>query len=220
VAESRVFRDAGEAAVAAAEAALAAGGLVVFPTDTVFGLAAHPAVPMATHRVFAAKQRTRELTLPVLVADVERARDVAVFDDRAEALAATYWPGAVTLVLPRTKLSRGWDLGEEVSSVGVRMPDHSVARSVLERTGPLAVTSANRSGDPTPGDCEGVVRALGDTVAIYLCGGSAPGGVASTVVDLTGAEARVLRSGALPPGEIESALPEGSRTEGAPEGLG
>ena len=208
VAEPQIFREAGEVSLEAAAVALAAGGLIVFPTDTVFGLAGDPAVSGATDAIFVAKERPRELTLPVLVPDVERAREVAVFDERAEALAATYWPGALTLVLPRTARSGGWDLGEEVSSVGVRMPDHPVARSLLVRTGPLAVTSANRSGEPTAEHCDGVVDALGNSVAVYLCGGPSPGGVASTVVDLTGTEARVLRTGTVPPAEIESSLRE------------
>lgn len=206
MAESRVFREVGDDAVDAAEAALAAGLLVVFPTDTVFGLAADPAAPGATRSIFAAKQRSRELTLPVLVPDVERVRDVAVFDERAEELAEAYWPGAVTLVLPRTRLSSGWDLGEERASVGVRMPDHPVALSLLRRTGPLAVTSANRSGEPTPSGCDGVHHVLGDVVAVYLCDAVPPSGVASTVVDLTGSEARLIRSGAIPGAEIESLL--------------
>lgn len=209
MAEPRIFRDAGDEGLEAANAALTGGRLVVFPTDTVYGLAAHTSVRGATRSLFDAKQRPRELTLPVLVPDVERGREVAVFDPRAEALAERYWPGALTLVLPRTPLSRAWDLGEDRASVGVRMPHHPVARSLLERTGPLAVTSANRSGDPTPADCDGVVGMLGDAVAVYLCGGLPAGGVASTVVDLTGAEARVLRTGAVPGVDIERALREG-----------
>lgn len=203
---AEIFRDEGGAWLDAAEAALAAGGLVVFPTDTVYGLAAHPGVEGATRAVFAAKRRPRELTLPILVADVPQARLVAALDERAEELAARYWPGPLTVVLPRTEASRSWDLGREAASVGVRVPDHPVALTLLRRTGPLAATSANVSGEPTPDDCDGVRAALGDAVAVYLCWGSAPGGRASTVVDLTAGEPRVTRAGAIAASDLRSVL--------------
>lgn len=200
--------DAGE--LDAAVAALAAGGLVVFPTDTVFGLAARPDVEGATDAIFEAKQRPRSLTLPILVADGTSAWEVAERDGRAARLAAAHWPGPLTLVLRRTAQSSGWQLGDEGGTVGVRVPDHPIALELLRRTGPLAVTSANRSGEPTPDDCAGVRSALGDAVAVYLCAGSAPRGTASTVADLTGAEARVLREGALPSAELLAMLDRGA----------
>ena len=206
--EPPVFTDAGEASLDAARAALAAGHLVTFPTDTVFGLAADPDVEGATRLVFATKRRARALTLPVLVADPEQARTVAILDARAERLAATFWPGALTLVLPRTEACREWDLGEERASVAVRIPDHPVAAALLERTGPLAVTSANISGEPTPPECEGLFETFGDSVAAYLCWGPAPAGRASTVIDLTGHQARVQRSGDVSAEELGSVLGE------------
>lgn len=202
---AEIFREEG-AGLDAAGAALAAGGLVVFPTDTVYGLAAHPAVEGATRAVFAAKRRSIELTLPILVVDVAQARLVAVLDERAEALAARYWPGPLTLVLPRTEVSASWDLGREAASVGVRVPGHPAALSLLRRTGPLATSSANVSGEPAPDDCDGVLVALGDAVAVYLCWGSAPGGRASTVVDLTAGEPRVTRAGAIAASDLRAVL--------------
>lgn len=193
-----------ETGLHAAELALAAGELVVFPTDTVYGLAAHPDVPGATERIFEAKGRPRTLTLPVLIPDIEQATRVAVFDARGEALAKRFWPGALTIVVPRTELAAGWELGEEEGTVGVRMPAHEDALALLRRTGPLAVTSANRSGEPTPTTCEGVREALGDSVTVYLCGGSTSN-TPSTVVDLTGAEPRVLRDGAIRSEEVLAA---------------
>lgn len=184
-------------ALAAAEAALSRGGVVVLPTDTVYGVGARPDVPEATSRLFAAKRRPRELTLPVLVAGVDDAARVASVDDRARSLAERFWPGPLTLVLPRTEWSRGWDLGSHRETVGIRVPAHPVALALLRRTGPLAVTSANRSGEDTPPTCRGVRAALGEAVDVYLCAGSA-GGVASTVVDLTGGEPALLRAGGLP----------------------
>lgn len=195
-----------EEALAAAERALAAGGCVVVPTDTVYGLAARPDVPEATRRVFALKRRPRGLTLPVLVATAEEAARVATMDGRAWALAERFWPGPLTLVLPRAEPALSWDLGEEGATVGVRVPADPVAAALLSRTGPLAVTSANRSGEPTPATCEGVRRALGDGVAVYVGAAVPLAGAASTVVDLVGREPRVLRRGALPPEEVTAAL--------------
>jgi L-threonylcarbamoyladenylate synthase len=198
-------RTAVAGAVAAASAALDRGQIAVIPTDTVYGVAGRPDVPGATQRIFEAKRRPRGLTLPVLAAGVADAEAVAAFDDRARALAARFWPGGVTLVLTRSEAALAWDLGDERGSVGVRVPDHPVARTLLERTGPLATTSANVSGRPTPSDCDGVRAALGEEVAVYLCTGTLTP-VPSTVVDLTGPEPRILRAGAVPSSAILGTL--------------
>ncbi len=189
----------------AAEAALA-GLLIVLPTDTVYGIGTRPDDPAATARLFEAKGRPRELALPVLVASREQAERIAAFDERARALAGRFWPGALSLVLPRTELSLPWALGEEPSTIAVRMPHHPLALALLARTGPLAVTSANRSGEPTPTTCEGLQEVFGDAVAVYLCQAEPLAGSPSTVVDLTGPEPRVLRAGALAEGELRAAL--------------
>jgi tRNA threonylcarbamoyl adenosine modification protein (Sua5/YciO/YrdC/YwlC family) len=206
VTEPLVFEQPGPAGIAAAAEALDRGQLVVFPTDTVFGLAARPEMPEATAAVFEAKSRPRDLTLPVLVASVEMARSVAEVDERAISLAARFWPGALTLVLPRTDRSRGWDLGASSETIAVRVPDHEVPRQLLLRSGPLATTSANRSGRETPSTCDGVRAELGDSVAVFLCGGDRPQGRASTVVDLTSSDVRLLRRGALSPEQVRRAL--------------
>ena len=201
--------DPGEA-LAAAEQALDRGELVVLPTDTVYGLAARPDAAGATHLLFEAKRRPRDLTLPVLVHDRPTAESVAAFDHRARVLADRFWPGGLTIVLPRARAARGWELGEESESIGVRVPAHDVALEVLERAGPLAVTSANRSGEPTPVECEGVQAALGDAVAVYLCAGRREG-QPSTLVDLTDREVRILRRGAIGAADVEAALRESGR---------
>ncbi len=188
----------------AVEAALA-GELIVLPTDTVYGIGTRPDDPAATARLFEAKGRPRDLELPVLVPNTAVAREVAAFDERAERLALTSWPGPLTIVLPRTDRSRAWDLGGDPATVGVRVPRHPLALAVLSRTGPLAVTSANRSGDPTPATCEGVVEVFGDLVAVYLCAEEPLAGPPSTVVDLAHGEPRVLRAGALDPTEVLAA---------------
>lgn len=187
-----------EPALKAAEEALSAGELVVFPTDTVYGVAASPDAPGATDRLFTAKRRSRGLTLPILAAAVEDAAAVAVFDARAWTLGGHFWPGGLTMILPRAPRANDWDLGAEQQTVGVRIPNHPVALGLLARTGPLAVTSANRSGEPTSPTCGGIRASLGDTVAVYLCAGSTCGDIPSTVVDLTGPEPQVLREGAVP----------------------
>jgi L-threonylcarbamoyladenylate synthase len=189
-----------------AAAAVARGDLVVMPTETVFGLGARPDLREAIARVFEAKQRPRILTLAILAHDPGQAESVAAFDGRARVIAERFWPGPVTLVLPRTEASESWDLGAETSTVGVRVPDHPVAAALLAVTGPLAVTSANRSGEPPPPDCDGVRAAFGDAVTVYLCGGPAPVGVASTIVDLSGPEPGILRPGAVPFEDILDAL--------------
>lgn len=194
-----------EAALATAEEALDRGELVVLPTDTVYGLAARPDLVEATGRLFRAKARPRGQTLPVLTATTEEARPVGSLGRQAARLAERFWPGGLTLVVPRRPAAASWDLGEERATVALRVPDHPVAQALLARTGPLAVTSANRSGMPTPTDCDGVRRELGDAVAVYLCAGTFTP-VPSTIVDLTGSEPRVLRAGALAPDEVLDAL--------------
>ncbi|HXF73529.1 MAG TPA: L-threonylcarbamoyladenylate synthase [Actinomycetota bacterium] len=189
-------------AVEEAAAAALAGRLIVLPTDTVYGIGTRPDDPAATARLFEAKGRPRDLELPVLVPSAGAAREVAGFDERAERLALAFWPGPLTIVLPRTDRSAGWDLGGDPATVGVRVPRHPLALAVLSRTGPLAVTSANRSGEPTPATCDGVVEVFGDLVAVYLCADEPLGGPPSTVVDLSHGEPRVLRAGALDPEEV------------------
>jgi L-threonylcarbamoyladenylate synthase len=189
-----------------AVAAALRGELIVFPTDTVYGIGALPDDRLGLSRLFEAKLRPRELTLPVLVPTVAAAREVAAFDDRAERLAGRWWPGALTIVLPRLERSRGWDLGGATDTVGVRMPHDPMALALLAGTGPLAVTSANRSGDPTPTMCDEIVEAFGDLVSVYLCRDEPLVGAPSTVIDLAGEVPRVLREGAIPLLELELAL--------------
>jgi tRNA threonylcarbamoyl adenosine modification protein (Sua5/YciO/YrdC/YwlC family) len=189
-------------AIEDAAAAVRKGELIVLPTDTVHGLAARPDDPIATARIFDAKRRTRDLSLPILVPSLEAARIVARFDDRADRVASALWPGALTLILPRAEATRAWELGEDIDSIGVRLPRHALALALLELTGPLAVTSANLSGDPPAGTCDELYASFGDQVAVYLCRDEMSQGVASTVLDMAHGEARLLRRGALDVDEI------------------
>ncbi|HMC81129.1 MAG TPA: L-threonylcarbamoyladenylate synthase [Acidimicrobiia bacterium] len=188
----------------AAEAA-SGGGLIVLPTDTVYGIGARLDRPAALAALFGTKGRPRSLPLPVLVDGVDRARTLGVFEGAAERLAAAFWPGPLTIVVPRRESLRA-DIGGDGTTVGVRVPDHAGVRALLELTGPLATTSANRSGEPTPSTVEGVAGVFGDAVAVYLDGGTARGGAPSTVVLVAGSTVTSLREGALAFPDILRAL--------------
>jgi len=196
-----------EGAVADAAAAARRGELIVLPTDTVYGIGTRPDDPAATARVFAAKRRARDLELPVLVASTAEARELTAFDDRAERVAEAHWPGPLTIVLPRDAAASAWDLGGDPATVGVRAPRHPLALAVLQETGPLAVTSANRSGEPPATTCDELHATFGDDVSVYLCEDAALGGAASTVLDLAHGPARVLRDGSVSRAALAALLP-------------
>jgi L-threonylcarbamoyladenylate synthase len=183
-----------------------AGRLIVIPTDTVYGVGTRPDRAEATARLFEAKRRPRELTLPILVASDEEATSVGVLDRRARGLVRRFWPGPLTVVVPRTERSQDWDLGGDAGTVGLRRPRHLLALAVLERTGPLAATSANLSGVPTPSTCDELVELFGDAVSVYLCQDQPLEGLPSTVVDLARGEPTILREGAVPGPDVLRAL--------------
>ena len=192
--------------VALAARAAHAGRLIALPTDTVYGIGTRPDDPLATSRIFEAKGRPRDLELPVLVPSTPAAREIAAFDERAEALSFRFWAGPLTIVLRRTAASRGWELGGDPETIGVRMPHHPLALAVLSLAGPLAVTSANRSGEPTAETCAGLTDVFGEAVDVYLCASEPLLGRPSTVVDLASGTWRVLRAGAVPDDELAEAL--------------
>ena len=136
------MRASTHAEVEAAARAAQTGALVVLPTDTVYGVGARPDDPAAIERLFKLKGRSEDVAVAVLVASLDAAVDIASHDDRAKRLARRVWPGAVTLVLPRTPRSANWALGGDSSTIGVRVPSHPIALDLLSRTGPLAVSSA------------------------------------------------------------------------------
>jgi tRNA threonylcarbamoyl adenosine modification protein (Sua5/YciO/YrdC/YwlC family) len=193
--------------VAEAADAARAGRLIVLPTDTVYGIGTRPDDPAATARLFEAKARPRGLELPILAATAAEARTLARFDARADRVAGACWPGALTLVLPRTEASAGWELGGDPATVGVRVPHHPLALAVLAATGPLAVTSANRSGARPARTCDELQAAFGDAVDVYLCQDEPLEGLASSVVDLAHGPARLLRAGSVASEVIERLLP-------------
>jgi L-threonylcarbamoyladenylate synthase len=187
-------------AVASAATAIRSGRLVVFPTETVYGLAARPDDEGATRRVFEAKRRQPGLALPVLAVSMDHAFDLARATDEARSVAARFWPGPLTLVLPRTERSSPWYLGERPHSIGVRVPDHAISAALLRATGPLAVTSANVSGMDPLLEGTALVDTFREAVAVYL---QLPPGVRpsgqrpSTVVDMTGSDPAVVREGPI-----------------------
>jgi len=190
---------------AAADAVLR-GDLVVLPTDTVYGVATRPDDPAATARLFEAKRRPRALELPILVVSRVQAETVGDLQGDARVLAERFWPGALTIVVRRSPATRGWDLGGNPETVGLRVPNNPTALALLERTGPLAVTSANLSGSRTPARCSEIAEIFGDSVAVALCADDEPAGTSSTVVDCTGSLHTVLRSGAIEEAQIVQVL--------------
>ncbi|MCR6031662.1 threonylcarbamoyl-AMP synthase [Nocardioides sp. zg-579] len=189
--------EAREAAVEAATLAVQRGELVVLPTDTVYGIAADAFDPDAVRDLLDAKGRGRDMPPPVLISSPTTLDALAVrVPGYARALVERFWPGPLTLVCHQ-QTSLQWDLGDTRGTVAVRMPDHPVALEVLERTGPLAVSSANLSGMPAATDAEQAEEMLGEEVAVVVDAGESPGGEASTIVDCTGDQGRILRRGAL-----------------------
>lgn len=174
--------------------ALGRGEVVGVPTDTVYGIAADAFRRDAVALLFRVKRRPGIKPIPILASGVDQAAAVAVLGPAARRAAARHWPGGLTLVVPRAPGLPEWIGDAERDTVGVRVPDHPVILALLAAYGPLAVTSANRSGTMPPADDAGARAALGPDVAVYLPGSGAGRG-ASTVVDLTGPEPRVLREG-------------------------
>jgi L-threonylcarbamoyladenylate synthase len=185
------------AGLAEAAASLRKGDLAVIPTDTVYGLAADAFSPPAVVGLLAAKGRDRQMPPPVLVGTVRAATAlVENLDASGKDLIDEFWPGALTLVL-RANRSLIWDLGDTKGTVAVRMPLHELALELLKETGPLAVSSANRSGSPPATTAAEAEAQLGEAVAVYLDGGPCAGDVPSTIVDLTGPVPKLLRAGAI-----------------------
>lgn len=200
--------EARAAGLDAAAAALSTGRLVLLPTDTVYGVAADAFTPSAVTSLLAAKNRGRTMPVPVLIGEASTlAGLVTDLPATATALAQSFWPGGLTLVVEHAP-SLAWDLGDAEGTVAVRLPDDDLTRDLLRRTGPLAVSSANRSGRPAATTAQEAAAQLGEHVAVVLDGGPRSNSAASTIVDCTGAVPRVLRIGAIPVERLRDAVPE------------
>jgi len=205
-----------------AKAALGRKELAVIPTDTVYGLACDAFSHEGVTKLLAAKGRDRQAPPPVLIGNAAALEGLAQeVPQLARKLAETFWPGALTMIL-KSQPSLTWDLGETKGTVALRMPDHKIALALLQETGPLAVSSANLTGEPAAITCQQAEIALGSKVKVYLDGGASPKGEASTIVDMTGlvdtvsesgelvttGKARIVRRGALSQQKLASVLGE------------
>jgi tRNA threonylcarbamoyl adenosine modification protein (Sua5/YciO/YrdC/YwlC family) len=210
--------DAREAGLAAAVAAVRRGLLVVLPTDTVYGIGADAFDAEAVQRLLDAKGRGRDMPPPVLISAATTLDALATeVPGWARGLIEEYWPGPLTLVC-RQQPSLRWDLGETRGTVAVRMPQHQSALDLLGRTGPLAVSSANLSGEPAATDADEAERMLGDSVEVVLDDGPSPGSAASTIVDCTGTRPWILREGAIAAAELAPVLEAlGTELEAGPD---
>ena len=209
-----------EAAFTAAAGAVAAGEVIVLPTDTVYGVGADATSGAAVQRLLDAKQRGRDFPPPVLVAEAAMVRALATdLDDRLDGLADAFWPGALTLVL-KARHTLKMDLGDRGDTIAVRVPDHDFTRALLRRTGPLAVSSANVHGQEAALTIADAVAQLGDACSVYLDAGPMGGPVPSTIIDLTGPQARVLRAGRITAAQLNEAVPGLVADEAEPEASG
>jgi L-threonylcarbamoyladenylate synthase len=198
--------DERESAIEAAAQAVQQGLLVVLPTDTVYGVGADAFDHVAVQALLDAKGRGRDMPPPVLISSATTldalARGLPAY---VAALTEAFWPGPLTLVCEQQP-SLTWDLGETRGTVAVRMPDHEIALALLERTGPLAVSSANLSGLPAATEAEAAEGMLGESVEVLLDGGPSPKGESSTILDVRASQPRLLRLGALSVAELNDVI--------------
>jgi L-threonylcarbamoyladenylate synthase len=209
----RVLIDARQpaaAALAEAVAVLLSGGVVAVPTDTLYGLAADPFSTAAIARVFAVKGRPAQRAMPLVAADVDQVvSQIGPLSELAQRLAAKYWPGPLTLLVERPR-SIPPDVAGGRNEIGVRVPAHAVTRELCRACArPLTATSANLSGEPPSSDPDQIERAFGDGVDLLLDAGRTPGGAPSTIVDVTGRDARLVRPGAIAWDDVQACMQRG-----------
>jgi L-threonylcarbamoyladenylate synthase len=194
-----------EAAIDAVFAALREGGVVVVPTDTVYGLMCLPGFDQATRSIFAMKQRPADRRLPIIVADAEQARGELPlrWTAPADVLASAFWPGALTIACGTQAPLPGWLAGRD--EVAVRAPAHGLVQGLARRAGPLLMTSANRHGAPTPNSVHDVLADLAGPPALAVDGGRLTG-ASSTLVNTNLPAPEIEREGAIPAFEIEAIL--------------
>jgi tRNA threonylcarbamoyl adenosine modification protein (Sua5/YciO/YrdC/YwlC family) len=194
--------------IAAAIEAVKNGELVVLPTDTVYGLGADAFTPYAVTALLDAKGRGRHMPPPVLVGSRHTLDGLVItLPQAARDLVEAFWPGALTIIVEHSP-SLQWDLGDAGGTVAVRMPLHPVALEVLQETGPMAVSSANKTGQPAAVTAEEARDQLGYSVRAYLEAGPCPDPVPSTIVDLTTHIPRILREGAIPLEKLRDVVPD------------
>ena len=196
-----------DAGRAAAIDVLRSGGIVAVPTDTVYGIAVALETPDGVDRLFRVKQRPPDKGIALLLDTAGQAALVGTMGPAATALADAFWPGGLTLVLPRRPdVALPEALTGGAPTIGVRVPDHDAPRALARALGPLPTTSANISGQPEARDADEIVDQLGQAIELVLDGGAAAGGPASTVIDCSGTEAGVLRAGAVSVDRVAAVL--------------
>ncbi len=195
-------------AIAAARSAVTAGECVVLPTDTVYGIGANALDAQAVQGLLDAKHRGRDMPPPVLIAEPALLASLtAEISEEAQALADAFWPGALTLIV-RAQHALRMDLGDRGQTIAVRVPDHDFTRTLLRRTGPLAVSSANVSGQSAALSTEQALEQLGDSVAVYLDDGVCDNQTPSTIIDVSSGGAVVLRMGRLELEQLREVVPD------------
>jgi tRNA threonylcarbamoyl adenosine modification protein (Sua5/YciO/YrdC/YwlC family) len=194
--------------ISSAARAVSSGQLVVLPTDTLYGIGADAFDSRAVAALLAAKERGRDMPVPVLIGAWETLEGlVSYVPPTMRSLVEAFWPGGLTLIVTHAP-SLEWDLGDARGTVAVRMPLHPVALELLAETGPMAVSSANKSGHPPAATMAEAQDQLGETVDIYLDGGTCPAGVASTIVDVTSEVPHVVRHGAVDLAALREVVPQ------------
>ena len=183
------------------------GGVVALPTDTVYGIAVSLATPGGIERLYRVKERPLDKAVMLLLDDAAQAAGAGLITPAAASLAAAFWPGGLTLIVPqRPDVPLPAVLTGGSATIGLRVPDHHAPRTLARSVGPLPTTSANRSGVPEATDAAGVLEQLGDAIDLVLDGGPAAGGLPSTVVDCSGPQPTILRVGAVPPESVAEVL--------------
>ncbi len=191
-------------AIPTAKRIITSGGLIAFPTDTIYGVAADAFNPLGIEAIYEAKGRPDDKALPVLIGDFSQLDSLILRrDERLNRITAAFWPGPLTLVLQKN--ARVPEALSPYETIGVRMPNLSFTLGLITEIGPLATTSANLSGGPNPVDAEGVLSQLNGRIDLLLDGGPTPGPTASTVADLTGPDIKILRPGPISLADLQSA---------------
>ena len=211
--ERKIVPAAARTSVEDAVRLLRQGGLVCYPTDTVYGIGAAAGDEAAVRRLFAVKGRSPGKALPLLLADAADAARVAEVTPLARTLAARFWPGALTIGMRKAAAYRSLALGDG-DSVALRVPDHDIVRAIVRGLGePMTGTSANRAGAPAPVSAAEVAFQMGEMVDLVIDGGPSRSRQESTVIDITGDTPQILREGAVSRGEVEEALGKAVKTQ-------
>ncbi|MDW5562949.1 MAG: L-threonylcarbamoyladenylate synthase [Methanomassiliicoccus sp.] len=186
---------------------LAAGRLIVYPTETVYGLGCDPFDETAVKRIYMAKRRPFDMAMSIMVKDLQMMEEVGVLDERSRRLVNKFMPGPLTIIVPK-RPNVPDILTASTNEIGIRIPDNAVAMRLIEEFGPLVTTSANVHSHGNPRTCQEALDDLGASVSLYLDGGPTVHGKPSTIIQLTDQEITLIRPGALSPDTIKAALDE------------